>query len=94
MGLPGPRGAAGHQGPPVCFENTLCNSGIDKKLMFIYLILSLLHMWFLFGFLLKGEPGDQGERGLKGERGSEVSWNYLRQLETYCWFEKAQTFVI
>lgn len=32
-----------------------------------------VYMWFLFGFLLKGEPGDQGEQGLKGERGSEVS---------------------
>ena len=48
-------------------------------------------MWFLFWFLLKGEPGDQGEQGLKGERGSEVSWNHLRQFEMYCWLEKAKT---
>ena len=56
--------------------------------MLTYLTWCLLYMWFLFWFLLKGEPGDRGEQGLKGERGSEVSWNHLRQFETYCWREK------
>ena len=60
-------------------------------LMLTYVVWSLLYMWFLFWFLLKGEPGDQGEQGLKGERGSEVSWNHLRQFEMYCWLEKVRT---
>ena len=29
MGIPGPRGATGQEGPPVCFESILCNVNVN-----------------------------------------------------------------